>query len=404
MSSTQHHATLGQLSKRFEQLPDPRDQRQPKHLLGDMLVIALCSALTGGRTFGDMQDYGIGHQPWLSTFLALPHGIPSHDTFNRLFAALDSHAMDSALLDWSSLCDIPPWDMTLPEHPVAQRHYAIDGKRQRGSRRSIQGTLKMDQTLNVWSTHNGIALAQRRIPLDGSEIEQMPLLLRHLHLKGAIITADAAHAQTHTVDTIIAGGGDYILTVKGNQPTTHEALQSALAPIIALTPEAHFESIEKGHGRLETRRCWVSSDLSDFAPRGQWKGLGSIAVIEVQREDLITGKLSIERRYIISSLAPLGSEAATAERLVRIARAHWSVENNLHWSLDVHWGEDQSRARSGNAATNLSALRKLAMNLLKAVPPPNPKSKHISMRSRHYIATITPNYLTALLEYFATDR
>jgi predicted transposase YbfD/YdcC len=259
----------------------------------------------------------------------------------------------------------------------------------------------MDQTLNVWCVQHGLTLAQRRIPPDGSEIEQMPLLLRHLHLQGAVVTADAAHAQTHTAQVIIERGGEYVLCVKGNQPATLAALEQALKPLSAAVVRPHFESIGKGHGRRETRRCWVLAELADFAPRGQWKGLGSIGVIESVREELGTGKVSTERRYYISSLGALSTEQATAQRLAGIVRSHWGVEA-LHWRLDVQWGEDQCRARAGKAATNLSGLRKLAINLLCAVPPPVRTAATVSMRRRHYIATINPNYLTALLAHFAS--
>jgi predicted transposase YbfD/YdcC len=401
------HAKLGQLAEQFAQLPDPREQRQPQHLLGDLLVIALCSMLTGGRGFNDMEDYGEGHAEWLRTFLLLPQGIPSHDTFNRVFATLDSHALEDALRQWASQCEVPPWDMTLPEHPNALRQLAADGKRLRGSRRQEPraegGSLtRMDQVLNVWCVQRGITLAQRRIPPEGGEIEQLPLLLRQLDLHGCVVSADAAHAQTHTAQVIVERGGEYVLCVKGNQPATHTAVAAALEAVRATADKPHFQSVEKGHGRLETRRCWVSGDLAEFAPRGQWKAVGSIALIESEREELGTGKISVERRCYISSLGINGSMEQSAARIASIARSHWSVENALHWRLDVQWGEDQSRARAGKAATNLSALRKLAMNLLRAVPPPVRKPRQVSLRRRHYIATINPNYLAALLAHFAS--
>ncbi|HBJ88273.1 MAG TPA: ISAs1 family transposase [Verrucomicrobiales bacterium] len=399
------HAKLGQLAAKFAQLPDPREHRQPQHLLGDLLVIALCSMLTGGRGFNDMEDYGEGHAEWLRTFLRLPQGIPSHDTFNRVFAALDSHALEEALRQWASQCEVPPWEMALPEHPNALRQLAADGKRLRGSRRQEPRTeggslTRMDQVLNVWCARRGITLAQRRIPPEGGEIEQLPLLLRHLDLHGCVVSADAAHAQTHTAQVIVERGGEYVLCVKGNQPTTHAAVAAAMEAVRATTERPHFQSVEKGHGRLETRRRWVSGDLAEFAPRGQWQALGSIALIESAREDLATGKVSVEQRCYLSSLGISSGVTQSAARLAEIARSHWSVENSLHWRLDVQWGEDQSRA--GKAATNLSALRKLAMNLLRTVPPPVRKPATVSMRRRHYIATINPNYLAALLAHFAS--
>jgi len=274
----------------------------------------------------------------------------------------------------------------------------------------------------VWCAQRGITVAQRRIPPEGGEVEQLPLLLRHLDLKGCVVSADAAHAQTHTAQVIVERGGEYVLCVKGNQPTTRDAVSAAMEAVRAATAgKAHFESVDKGHGRLETRRCWVSGALEEFAPRGQWKALGSIALIESEREDLATGKISVEQRCYLSSLGISGGVESSAARLAGIARTHWSVEpersgdrqpqaarrvseanqNALHWRLDVQWGEDQSRARAGKAATNLSALRKLAMNLLRAVPPPVRKPAQVSMRRRHFIATINPNYLAALLAHFA---
>lgn len=422
------HARLEQLAEKFAQLPDPREQRQPRHLLGDVLVIALCSMLTGGRGFNDMEDYGEGHVEWLRTFLLLPGGIPSHDTFNRVFAALDSHALEEALRQWGGSLEVPPWDMLLPEHPNAPHQLAMDGKRLRGSRRQEPcaagggSHTRMDQVLNVWCVRRGITLVQRRIPPQGGEIEQMPLLLRHLDLQGCVVSADAAHAQTHTAQVIVERGGEYVLCVKGNQEATHAAVAATLAAVrSAAAGKPHFESVEKGHGRLETRRCWVSGDLDEFAPRGQWKALGSIALIESRREDLATGKVSVEVRHYLSSLPLTRGVEQSAARIANIARSHWSVEpersgdrqpqaarrvsaanqNALHWRLDVQWGEDQCRARAGKAATNLSALRKLAMNLLRAVPPPVRKPASVSMRRRHHIATINPNYLVALLAHFA---
>ncbi len=222
-------------------------------------------------------------------------------------------------------------------------------------------------------------------------------------LHSALVSADAAHAQTHTAQVIVERGGEYVLCMKGNQPATHTAVAAALEAVAATADKPHFQSVEKGHGRLETRRCWVSCDLAEFAPRGQWQALGSIALIECEREELGTGKVSVERRCYISSLGINGSMKQSAARIASIARSHWSVENALHWRLDVQWGgEDQSGARAGKAATNLSALRKLAMNLLRAVPPPVRKPRQVSLRRRHYIATINPNYHAALLAHFAS--
>lgn len=397
-------SALGQLAKEFSELPAPRCQRRPHHLLGDMLLIGLCSFLTGGRTFQDMADYAADHEGWLRTFLELPGGPPSHDTFNRVFAALDSHAFEQALRQWARGSHPPQWDMSIPEHPVL-RHLACDGKRLRGSRRPLEGEkgansgssshVQMEQVINVWAVEQGLSVAQRRIPPQGGEIEQMPLLLRHLELKNSVVTADAAHAQTGTVSQIVAQGGESVVCAKANQPTTHAALQEALDGL-ASREAPHHQSVEKGHGRLETRRVWASTQVQDLPLRGLWKGLGSIGLVELGRDDLGTGKASTERRYFLSSLGAGATPGATAQRLGRLVREHWAVENSLHWRLDMHWGEDACRARSGNAATNFSGLRKIAMNLLKTYPPPKSKGP-VSMRRRMLRASINPNYLALLL-------
>lgn len=394
-------SVLGQLAAEFSQLPDPRYQRRPQHLLGDLLLIGLCNFLTGGRTFQDMEDYAGDHEEWLRTFLELPGGPPSHDTFNRVFSALDSHAFEQALRQWAKGSHPPDWDMSIPEHP-ALRHLACDGKSLRGSRKPRAGeagrssSVETARVINVWAVEQGLSIAQRRIPPEGSEIEQMPLVLRHLDLAHSVVTADAAHAQTETVSQIVAQGGDYVICAKANQPATHAALQEVLDDLAA-REAPHEQSVEKGHGRLETRRVWISTQVQALPVRGLWKNLGSIGLVEVAREELGGGKTSKERRYFLSSLGALATPEATAKRLGDLVRNHWAVENSLHWRLDVQWGEDASRARSGNAATNLSGLRKIAMNLLKTCPPPKAKGS-VSMRRRMLRASNNPNYLALLLK------
>lgn len=393
-------SAFGQLAAEFSQLPDPRYQRQPQHLLGDLLLIGLCSFLTGGRTFQDMEDYAADHEHWLRTFLELPAGPPSHDTFNRVFSALDSHAFEQALRQWAQGSHPPDWDMSIPEHP-ALRHLACDGKSLRGSRKPREAGEggrgeEMARVINVWAVEQGLSIAQRRIPPEGGEIEQMPLVLRHLDLKHSVVTADAAHAQTDTVSQIVAQGGDYVICAKANQPATHAALREVL-DALAQKEAPQEQQVEKGHGRLETRRVWTSTQVQALAVRGLWKNLGSIGLVELEKEELGGGKKSKQRRYFLSSLGALATPEATAQRLGALVRNHWAVENSLHWRLDVQWGEDASRARSGNAATNLSGLRKIAMNLLKTYPPPQAKGQ-VSMRRRMYRASINPNYLALLLK------
>ena len=412
MTSLDPHSPLGRLALHLEKVEDPRRLRQPVHLFQELLIIGLCCFFTGGRTFVDMAHCAAALEPWLRSFLRLPGGLPCHDTFNRVFAAMDSRQLEDALRHWTSELDIPREPDDLP--PLPLRHLAMDGKVLRGSRCGPAGdaagpgsapSARARAVVNVWLADHGLVLAQRRIPEESSGIVQAPLLLRHLQLKNTVITADAAHARTATAGQIRDQGGDYLLCVKGNQAATADAIREKLQPLITALPDGHFYSVDKEHGRLDERRAWVCTELEDFAPRGLWKGLAAVAVMETRSENLTTGKVSTERRCFISSLGPsTGAAAATEEKalagiLARLARNHWKVENSLHWRLDVLMGEDACRARRREAAINLAVLRKITLNTLKAHPPfPGKKGAAMSMRSRQYLASLTPNYLASLLQ------
>ena len=401
MTTLDPDSFLGRLARHLAAVTDPRWQRRPVHLLPELLLIGLCTFFTGGRTFVDMAHFALTHETWLRTFMALPGGPPGHDTFNRVFAALDPRQLEDALRHWSAGLEIAP--LPADAGPLQLRHLALDGKVQRGSRRG-PGTSAGERAravVNVWLAGQGLVMAQRRIPEECSEIIQAPLLLRHLRLKNTVVTADAAHAQTATAAQIIAQGGDYLLCVKGNQPGTQRAVQEHLAEAIAAAPEGHFRSTGKEHGRLEERRCWLRTDLAEFAPRGQWAGLRAVAVLETRSENLTTGKVSVERRCFITSLsAPAGTPPPALTAVVaRLARAHWEIENSLHWRLDVLLGEDACRARRGEAPANLAVLRRITLNTLKVHPPhPGKKGAAMSLRSRQYVAAISPNYLASLLK------
>lgn len=408
MDSLPDNSPLGRLAAHLQTLKDPRCLRQPVHPFNEILIIGLCCFFTGGRTFVDMAHSAASLEPWLRTFMELPGGPPSHDTFNRVFAALDSRGLEDALRLWTTELTIPLEPGGQP--PPALRHLALDGKVLRGSRGGTGPASRARAVVNLWLADHGLVLAQRKIPEDCGEILQAPLLLRHIALKNTVVTADAAHAQTDTTAEIIGQGGDYLLCVKGNQPATRDAVLTLLEPVIAALPEGHFHSVDKEHGRLEERRAWVCSDLSDFAPRGLWKGLGAVAVVETRLENLSTGKISTERRCFLTSLTPAraGAEAkatATAARnaafaglTARLARGHWKIENSLHWRLDVLMGEDACRVRKGEAAINLAVLRRITLNVLKAHPPfPGKRGADMSIRSRQYVASISPNYLRSLI-------
>lgn len=243
----------------------------------------------------------------------------------------------------------------------------------------------MAATVNVWAVEEGLCLAQRRIPESDGESPQLQLLLHHLQLKGVILSADAAHCQHETASRITAGGGDYVLNLKGNQPGAKDEVHPLLEKAAA-SRAPDWELTEKGHGRLEIRRCWVIAEVGSLACRGQWSGLTSIALCERESTNLITGKVTVGRRFFLSSLP------ADAALIARSVRQHWQVENNLHWRLDMVFREDAQRARSGYAATNLSQLRKMALNLLLLAQP-----KGVSIARLRKRAAYNPECLAGII-------
>jgi len=333
------------LPEHFRELPDPRMARTRRHELVDILVIGVCTLLCGGEGFNDMEDFGWAKEEWFRTFLALPHGIPTHDTFNRVFSALAPDKFLDCFMRWTQSL----------RQTVAEEIVAMDGK---ALRRAIQGG-GIPCVVSAWATRNGLVLGQLRVSDKSNEITAVPELLRALELAGCIVTLDAMGCQKQIAREIIEADADYVLALKGNHETVHEEVKSYLDDAIVNAPAelAYTETVEKDHGRLEVRRYWQSQRLAWFADRTRWEGLRSVGVVEATRH--IKGKVQQERRYFLSSLA------IDAPRFARAVRSHWGVENQLHWVLDVQFGEDQSRARTGYAAENLATLRRLALNLLK---------------------------------------
>lgn len=366
----------------FEELSDPRMNCSRKHKLVDILVIGLCSLLTGGEGFSDMAVFGKAKQDWLKTFLELPEGIPSHDTFNRVFSAIDPHAFLECFVQWvQGIC------------PALQNEIvAIDGK---ALRHALNEGQAIPYIVSAWATNNGLALGQVKVKDKSNEITAIPELLRALELKGCIVTLDAMGCQKDIATKIIEKQADYVLALKGNHATIHEEVKelfdAAVSPCAIQCADADalgamdfFQTIEKNHGRIETRRYWHSTDIEWFADKPLWKGLRSFGMVESIRR--VKGRSSIERRYYLCSL-PLG-----AEQFAKAARGHWSVENPLHWSLDVTFGEDNSRARTKCAAQNVATLRRMALNLIKKTP-----AKKCSARQRRILAALDGQYLKQLL-------
>jgi predicted transposase YbfD/YdcC len=367
----------------FKDLPDPRVERTKDHDLIDILVIAICTLLCAGEYFNDMEDFGHAKHDWFKTFLRLRNGIPSHDTFNRLFGALDPQAFLDCFVRWTQSL----------RQAVAQEIVALDGK---ALRRALNGDQSVKYVVSAWAEANGLVLGQLKVADKRNEITALPELLRVLELSGCIVTVDAMGTQKKIAKEIIEADADYVLALKGNHETVHAEVKSfldqtvvekhskPLRPSAAATNLAVLETVEKDHGRIETRRYYQSAQLDGFADRSKWEGLRSVGMVEAIRE--IGARRTVERRYYLSSL-PLGVES-----FARAVRGHWGVENKLHWVLDVQMREDQSRARAGYAAENLATLRRLALNLLK-----REKTKKRGIKGKQLNASWDHAYLLRLL-------
>ena len=370
----------------FAPMADPRIDRRKDHDLIDILMIAVCTLLCGGETFNDMEDFGKAKFDWFKTFLNLRNGIASHDTFNRVFAALDPKEFLNCFLRWTQ---------SLRE-TFSQEIVAVDGK---ALRRALNKDQSMKYIVSAWAQSNGLVLGQLKVADKSNEITAVPELLRVLELSGCIVTIDAMGCQKKIAKEIKEADADYVLALKGNQETVHGEVKAFLDQTVAQTqvqlppgakrPKAaaklaFLQTVEKDHGRIETRRFYQSAELDWFADREKWEGLKSVGMVESVRE--VGGKSTTERRYFLSSLE-LGIET-----FARASRGHWGVENKLHWVMDVCFREDQSRARAGYAAENLATLRRLALNLLK-----REKTKKRGIKGKQLNAGWDNAYLLRLL-------
>jgi predicted transposase YbfD/YdcC len=374
------------LIQHFSVIPDPRVERTREHRLVDVLIMAVCTLLCGGESFYDMEEFGHAKRDWFESFLDLPNGIPSHDTFNRVFAALDPDAFLNCFVQWTQAL----------RQTINQEIVAIDGK---ALRRAYQKKEHIKYIVSAWAEENHLVLGQVPVDEKSNEITAIPELLRVLELSGCIVTLDAMGCQRNIAKEIKEADADYVLALKGNQASVHEEVKSFLDAAIderhAQRPKgaalskvaaglASTQTIEKGHGRIETRRYYQSDQLGWFADRGAWEGLTSVGVVEATRE--INGSKTTERRYYLSSLP------VNIELFAHAVRSHWGIENKLHWVLDISFGEDYSRARSGHAAENLATLRRLALNLLK-----KETTKKRSIKGKQLNASWDHSYLTRLL-------
>jgi len=364
------------LSEVFVTVPDPRGARQTRHDLSELLTVAVCAVLCGADDFVDIALWGQSKLEWLRRFLKLASGIPSHDTFCRVFALLDPEAFEAAFLRWVGVL-VP---VLAPGSVVA-----IDGKT---SRRT---TSKADQTplhmVSAFAAGMGLVLGQRATEHKSNEITAIPELLATLALEGTIVTIDAMGTQTAIARTIRSRGADYVLCVKDNHPKLTDSIVLALAGAAGpFVPVSQVEETHHGHGRKEVRRCWAYEAVSQLYKAEQWADLRTLAVIE--RSRTAEGKTSLERHYYLSSLPP------DAAKIAHAVRSHWEVENRLHWSLDVHFNEDQSRLRTGYAANNLAVVRHIVLNLLRFNT-----SRKASIKSKRLLACSEDQFRAELLGF-----
>ena len=334
----------------FGQIEDPRLDRQKRHSLLDIIAIAICAAIAGADSWTEIADFGRAKEDWLRTFVKIPNGIPSHDTFGRVFSLLDPERFQEAFRDWVAAVQ-----------GRVRGVVAIDGKTARGSHDHAKGK-KAIHVVSAWARESSLALGQVTVDEKSNEITAIPELVRMLNLKGCLVTIDAMGCQRHIAKTIIDAGADYLLAVKGNQETLAEDVETefkhAMGEGFAHMDHHYHETLDKGHGRIERRQYWYSQDIAGLGTAERWPGLTGMVMCRSTRT--VKGETTMEDSYFITS--------AKDDDVVTIAqsiRSHWGIENSLHWVLDVAFNEDQSRIRIGYAAQNMATIRKIALNTVK---------------------------------------
>lgn len=355
----------------FSTLPAPRMDRTKEHLLEDIIFITIAAVICGSETWNDIENYGKSKDCWLRQYLVLPNGIPSHDTFNRFFSALNPEAFEEAFLSWIASIS------KLTQGYVV----SLDGKTMRGTRES--DSKRAVHIISAWSDANQLSLGQIKVDEKSNEITSLPQLLELLVLKGCFVTIDAMGCQKEIAKKIVEKEADYILAFKGNQGSLEE---DAERTIRFIKPSDEWTEEDFGHGRIETLKCSLYTDLSFIEQASAWHRLNAIVKIEASRYIKSTGKEEKEPRLYITS------SNANAETIGKNIRLHWGIENKLHWQLDVSFNEDSSRKRAGYAAQNFTMLNRIALNLIK-----KELSKKRSIKGKRLDAGWNNDYLLMIL-------
>jgi predicted transposase YbfD/YdcC len=338
----------------FGQIEDPRVERRKLHKLLDIIVIAICAVICGADNWVDIQYFGERKKAWLQQFLALPNGIPSHDTFGRVFSRLNAEQFQVCFLDWVKAVN----------QVTKGQVVAIDGKQVRRTMDNYRGKGAI-YMVSAWAEENRIVLGQRKVADKSNEITAIPELLDLLEVAGCIVTIDAIGCQKEIAQKIVTRGADYVLAVKENQPRLYEAIEYLFRlPLQDENPmqwiEDYHKTVNKGHGRIETRQCWTlrAANYLECAPGlKDWSKLQTLVRMTSERK--VGEQVHQEVRYYITSLEP------QAKKILSAIRGHWGIENRLHWVLDVSFDEDHNRARKDHAPANLTVIRHIAMNLLR---------------------------------------
>ena len=344
---------IGRITEHFGKVRDPRIGNATRHKLIDIIVIAICAVICGADGWSDVAMFGRSKLKWLKTFLELPHGIPSHDTFGRVFSLINPAEFQRSFLGWVKAIQ------KLSRGEVI----AVDGKLLHGSEDESNGQGAIN-IVSAWATANQLVLGQVKVDDKSNEIPAIPKLLQLLDISGCLVTMDAIGTQTEIAETIMDQGGDYLLTVKENQGQLYEDLESLFGieeqEGFSTPGYSYTRKVDDAHGRLEIRECWVTSSeecLNYLRGRNNWKALKTLARIRSERR--MGNNVEIKTRYFISS-APMNAKA-----FLKAKRSHWGIENQLHWVLDIAFREDMSRVRKDHAPENFAVLRQMAINMLK---------------------------------------